>query len=52
MNPKKNKYILMPRYYKAGRKHSIKILNTSSEDVAKFKYLNNSKRSNLHARRD
>jgi hypothetical protein len=29
----------MPRYQKAGQKHSIKIWNRSSEDVAMLKYL-------------
>jgi hypothetical protein len=29
----------MSRYQKAGQKHSIKIVNRSSQDVAKFKYM-------------
>jgi hypothetical protein len=35
----KTKYMLMSRSQKAGQKHSIKIANRFSEDVAKFKYL-------------
>jgi hypothetical protein len=31
--------MLMSRYKKAEHKHSIKIVNRSFEDVAKFKYL-------------
>jgi hypothetical protein len=38
VNPKKTKYMLMSHYQKAGQKHSIKIANRSSEDVAKLKY--------------
>jgi hypothetical protein len=37
--PEKSKYMLMPHYHKAGQKHSIKVVNRSFEDVAKFKYL-------------
>jgi hypothetical protein len=39
VNPEKTKYILMSHYYNAGQKHSIKIVNRSFEDVAKFKHL-------------
>jgi uncharacterized lipoprotein YehR (DUF1307 family) len=39
VNPKKTKYMLMSRHQKAEQKHSIKIVNRSFEDVAKFKYL-------------
>jgi hypothetical protein len=39
MNPEKTKYMLMSRSQKMGKKYSIKIVNTSFEDVAKFKYL-------------
>jgi hypothetical protein len=39
VNPEKTNYMLMSRCQKTGQKHSIKIANRSSEDVAKFKYL-------------
>jgi hypothetical protein len=39
VNPEKTKYMLMSRSQKTGQKHSIKTVNRSSEDVAKFKYL-------------
>jgi hypothetical protein len=39
VNPEKTKYMLMSRSQKIGQKHSIKIVNRSFEDVAKFKYL-------------
>jgi hypothetical protein len=39
VSPEKTKYMLMSRSQKIGKKHSIKIANRSSEDVAKFKYL-------------
>jgi hypothetical protein len=39
VNPEKTKYMLMSHSEKIGEKHSIKIANTSFEDVAKFKYL-------------
>jgi hypothetical protein len=39
MNPEKTKHILMSRRQKTGQKHSIKIANRPSEDVAKFRYL-------------
>jgi hypothetical protein len=39
VSPEKTKYMLMSRSQKTGHKHSIKIANRSSEDVAKFKYL-------------
>jgi hypothetical protein len=39
VNPEKSKYMLMSRSQKMGQKHSIKIVNRSFEDVAKFKYL-------------
>jgi hypothetical protein len=52
VNPEKTKYMLMSRIQKVGQKHSIKIANRSSEDVAKFKYLGKTPTSKLHARRD
>jgi hypothetical protein len=39
VNPEKTKYMLMSRSQKIGKKHSIKIVNRSFEDVAKFRYL-------------
>jgi hypothetical protein len=39
VNPEKTKYMLMSRSQKIGQKRSIKIANSSFEDVAKFKYL-------------
>jgi hypothetical protein len=39
VNPEKTKYILMLHNQKIGQRHSIKIVNRSFEDVAKFKYL-------------
>jgi hypothetical protein len=39
VNPEKTKYMLMSCSQKTGQKHSIKIVNRSSEDVAKFRYL-------------
>jgi hypothetical protein len=39
VNPEKIKYMLMLRSQKIGQKHSIKIVNRSFEDLAKFKYL-------------
>jgi hypothetical protein len=39
VNSEKLKYMLMLCYQKEGQKHSIKILNRSFEDVAKFEYL-------------
>jgi hypothetical protein len=39
VNPEKTKYMLMSRSQKIGQKHSIKIGNSSFEDVAKLKYL-------------
>jgi hypothetical protein len=39
VNPEKTKYTLMLRCKKAGQKHSIKTVNMSFEDVAKFKRL-------------
>jgi hypothetical protein len=39
MNPEKTKYMLMLCYQKVGQKLSVKIKNTSSQDVAKLKYL-------------
>jgi hypothetical protein len=39
VNSEKTKYVLMPRYQKAGPKHSTKTENRSFEDVAKFRYL-------------
>jgi hypothetical protein len=38
VNPEKTKYMLMSRQ-EAGKRHSRKIANRSSEDVANFKYL-------------
>jgi hypothetical protein len=37
VNPEKTKYMLMSRSQKLQQKHSIKIVNWSFEDVAKFK---------------
>jgi hypothetical protein len=37
--PEKSKYTLISHSQKLGQKHSIKIANRFSEDVAKFKYL-------------
>jgi hypothetical protein len=39
VNPEKTKYMLMSRSQKLGQKRSIKIVNRSFEDVAKFKYV-------------
>jgi hypothetical protein len=39
VNPEKTNYMLMSHSQNIGQKHSIKIANRSSEDVAKFKYL-------------
>jgi hypothetical protein len=39
VNPEKTKYMLMSCSQKPGQKHSIKIANSSFEDVAKFGYL-------------
>jgi hypothetical protein len=40
VNPEKTKYMLMSHCQKAGQRHRIKIVNRSSEDVAKFtKYM-------------
>jgi hypothetical protein len=39
MNPEKIKYMLMSRNQKIRQKHSMKIVNRSFEDVAKFKHL-------------
>jgi hypothetical protein len=39
VNPEKTKYMLMPCGQKIGQKHSIKIGNTSFEDVVMVKYL-------------
>jgi hypothetical protein len=36
VNPEKTKYMLMSHNQKAGQKHSIKIVNSSVEDVTKF----------------
>jgi hypothetical protein len=38
VNPEKTKYMLRPRYQKAGEKQSIKIGNRSLEEEAKSKY--------------
>jgi hypothetical protein len=52
VNSEKTKYMLMSRK-KAGKKHSIKIVNKSFEGVAKFKYMGTTlNRSKLHAGRD
>jgi hypothetical protein len=49
MNLKKTKNMLMPRYHKAGQRHSIKITNGSSEGFEEYKYLwNYINRSKLH----
>jgi hypothetical protein len=39
VNPKKTECMLMLHSQKTGQKHSIKIVNRSFEDVAKFRYL-------------
>jgi hypothetical protein len=39
VNPEKAKYMSVSRCQKAGQRQSIKIANTSFEDVANFKYL-------------
>jgi hypothetical protein len=39
VNLEESKYMLMSLYKKAVQKHSIKIMNKSFEDMAKFKYL-------------
>jgi hypothetical protein len=39
VNPENTKYMLMSRSHKTGQKYSIKIVNRSFEDAAKFKYL-------------
>jgi hypothetical protein len=39
VNPENTKYMLMLPYQKVGQKHSIKTLNRSFEDMAKFKCL-------------
>jgi hypothetical protein len=39
VHPEKTKYVLMSRCQKTGQKDSIKTVNRSFEDVAKFKYL-------------
>jgi hypothetical protein len=39
VNPEKTKYMLMSHSQKIGKKCSIKIVNRSFEDEAKFKYL-------------
>jgi hypothetical protein len=38
LNPEKTKYMLMSCSRNTGQRHSIKIVNRSYEDVAKFKY--------------
>jgi hypothetical protein len=49
VNPEKTKYMLKSRSQKIGQKHSMKIVNRSFEDVAKFKYLATTLTSKLHA---
>jgi hypothetical protein len=39
VSPEKTKYRLISHSQKIGQKHSIKIVNRSFEDVAKFRYL-------------
>jgi hypothetical protein len=39
VNPEKTEYMLMSRSQNIGQKHSIKIVNRSFEDVAKFRYM-------------
>jgi hypothetical protein len=39
VNPEKTKYMLVSRCQKAGQVQSMKIVNRSFQDVAKFKYL-------------
>jgi hypothetical protein len=48
VNPEKTKYMLMSHCQKAGQRHRIKIVNRSSEDVAKFTEYNTN-RSKFHA---
>jgi hypothetical protein len=38
VNPEKTRYTMMSRYKKTEQRHSIKIINRSFEDVAKFKH--------------
>jgi hypothetical protein len=39
VNPEKSKYMLLSHSHRTGQKHSIQKVDTSFEDVAKFKYL-------------
>jgi hypothetical protein len=39
INAEKTKYMIMARYPNSGQNQSIKIVNESFENVAKFKYL-------------
>jgi hypothetical protein len=39
VNPEKTNYMSMVRSQKVGQRHSIKIVNRSFEDVARFRYL-------------
>jgi hypothetical protein len=39
VNPEKTKYMLMSCYQNSGQRYSMKLVNRSFEDVAKFRYL-------------
>jgi hypothetical protein len=48
-NPEKTKYMLLSRCQKAGQRQSIKIANSSFEDVADEIFGNNTNRSKLYS---